>query len=160
MFIWIGDNGPKSKTSSQRLWITEMANRAALPARHVCITDTPACTHTHTHGEKWAKWQAEILFQKASLPCSSFSFFPTIWVIYIEGIKHTVYVLLSRWLSISGFLYPYTTVHSLLMANYIKYNGSIMLSSENKDLKYEIIHFTFPIILYCRVIKTILKNTH
>lgn len=82
-----------------------------------------------------------------------FGFFLPFGFIYIESIKHTVYVLLSRWLSISGFLYPYTTVHSLLMANYIKYNGSIMLSSENKDLKYEIIHFAFPIILYCRVRK-------
>lgn len=51
---------------------------------------------------------------------------------------------MSRWLSISGILYPYTTLHSLLMANYIKYNGLIMLNSENKDLKYGIIRLIFP----------------
>lgn len=66
--------------------------------------------------------------------------------------KNIVYVLLSRWLSISGFLYPYTTLHSLLMANYIKYNGLIMLNSESETLKYGIIHFMFPIIPYCRII--------
>lgn len=134
----------KSKT-----WrMATLCTRAALPPRRVCITETPLCTHTH---EELHKWQAAIRLQKASSPCWSFSLFLTIWVIYIGSIKHTVYVLLSRWLSISGFLYPFSTLHSLLMANYVKFCGLIMLNSENDDLKYGIIHFVFPVILYCRI---------
>lgn len=133
---------------------------AALPPRHVCITEPPVCTHTHTHME-WNGQNDKLKYSSSACLAHRFLFFfLTIWVIYIESIKHTISVLLSRWLSIPGFLYPYTTLHSLLMANYIKYNGLIMLNRENEDLKYGIIHFMFPIILYCRILKlTISKNT-
>lgn len=38
----------------------------------------------------------------------------------------------------------YFTLHSLLMANYVKNCGLIMLNSENDDLKYGIISFCVP----------------
>lgn len=75
----------------------------------------------------------------------------SIWVICTGSAEHAAYVLLSRWLSISGILYPSSMVHSLLMAHYVKYCALIMPKSAHDDPKHRIIHFVSPVILYCRI---------
>lgn len=75
----------------------------------------------------------------------------SVWVICTGSVEHTAYVLLGRWLSISGILYPFSKAHSLLMAHYVKYCALIMPKSAHDDPKHGIIHFVSPVILYCRI---------
>lgn len=72
-------------------------------------------------------------------------------VICTGSVERAAYVLLSRWPSVSGILYPFSMAHSLLMAHYVKYCALIMPKSTHDDPKYGIIHFASPVILRCRI---------
>lgn len=141
-------NRAQSQTShrfseSQRWRTMTLYTSATLPPRHSCITEPPICTHTHAHGAKLAKMTSQNTFSSSQLDLLiTFSFSH-----HLDHLEKKKCIVLSRWLSIPGFLYPYTTLHSRLMANYIKYNGLIMLDSENEDLTYGTVHFVFSIIL-------------
>lgn len=83
-----------------------------------------APTHTYPHG-KTTSWN---IFSKSQPALFILFFPPASRVISIDSIKCRVYV---NWTDgvVFLFLCPYTTPHSLLMDNYIKYNGLLMLNS-------------------------------